>query len=82
MHIRGNHAFQSPPVFFTLHIVHAADTLHHVFLENSASTVGWPICMGTRQLLRPLIRTADQWIIGLKEGIKEACRILILIAGH
>lgn len=75
----GQHhtASSSDAVHRLIYIVHAADALHHVFLENSASTVGWPICKGARQLLRPLIRTADQWIMGLKEGIKEACRILI-----
>lgn len=60
-----------------IYIVHAADALHHVFLEKNAPTADWPICMGARQLLRPQINTADQWISGLKKEIKEACQILM-----
>jgi putative nucleotidyltransferase with HDIG domain len=60
-----------------VYIVHAADALFHIFLENNSPTDNWPISSGARQLLKQQIRSADQWIPGIKEEIKEACQILM-----
>jgi HD-like signal output (HDOD) protein len=67
---------RSDSVDSLIYIVHAADALQHIYLENDSTTEDWPICMGARHLLRPLIKSVDQWIGGLKPGIQEACRIL------
>lgn len=60
-----------------VHIVHAADALSHVYLEDSSPTGDWPINTVARQLLRHQIKSAEQWVPGLKEDIKEACQILM-----
>jgi putative nucleotidyltransferase with HDIG domain len=60
-----------------VHIVHAADALLHVFLEHNSPTEDWPISAGARQLLKQQIRSADQWIPGLKREIKEACQMFM-----
>lgn len=58
-------------------IVHAADALDHIYLEDHSPTEDWPIHSGARQLLKPQIRTASQWIPALKEEIKEAYQLLM-----
>jgi HD-like signal output (HDOD) protein len=58
-------------------IVHAADALDHVYLEDHSPTEDWPIHSGARQLLKPQIRTASQWIPSLKKEIKEAYQLLM-----
>lgn len=60
-----------------VHIVHAADALYHVFLETDSPSEDWPISTAARQLLRQQIRSADQWVPGLKKEIKEACQLLM-----
>jgi putative nucleotidyltransferase with HDIG domain len=60
-----------------VYIVHTADALFHVFLEDGSPTEDWPIGAGARQLLKPQIRSADKWITGLKKEIKEACQMLM-----
>ena len=58
-------------------IVHAADALFHVYLEDHPSTEDWPIGSGARQLLRPQIKSAGQWIPALNDEIKEAYKLLM-----
>ncbi len=60
-----------------VHIVHAADALDHVFLETGSPTEDWPISAVARKLLRQQIRSADQWIPGLKNEIRQACQMLM-----
>jgi len=60
-----------------VYIVHTADALFHVFLEDDSPTEDWPISTGARQLLKPQIRSADKWITGLRKEIKEACQMLM-----
>jgi HD-like signal output (HDOD) protein len=59
-----------------VYIIHTADALHHMLLEENSSTDDWPICPGARHQLRQQIKSADQWITGLIPGIDEACQIL------
>jgi putative nucleotidyltransferase with HDIG domain len=58
-------------------IVHAADALFHVYLEDDSPTEDWPIGSGARRLLRPQIKSAGQWIPALKDEIKEAYQLLM-----
>jgi putative nucleotidyltransferase with HDIG domain len=58
-------------------IVHAADALFHVYLEDHSPTEDWPISSGARQLLRPQIKSAGQWLPALKQEIKEAYQLLM-----
>jgi putative nucleotidyltransferase with HDIG domain len=60
-----------------VHIVHTADALFHVYLEDPSLTGNWPISSGARQLLRSQIRSADQWIPDLRQEIKEAYQLLM-----
>jgi putative nucleotidyltransferase with HDIG domain len=60
-----------------VYIVHTADALFHVFLEDDSPTEDWPISTGARQLLKPQIRSADKWMTGLRKEIKEACQMLM-----
>jgi putative nucleotidyltransferase with HDIG domain len=60
-----------------IHIVHAADALYHAYLEDHSPTEDWPIGRGARQLLKPQIRSAGQWIPGLQQEIKEAYSLLM-----
>ena len=58
-------------------IVHAADALFHVYLEDDSPTEDWPIGSGARRLLRPQIKSAGQWIPALKDEIREAYQLLM-----
>ena len=60
-----------------VNIVHAADALFHVHLEEHSPTENWPIGPGARQLLRPQIRSAGEWIPALRQEIKEAYQLLM-----
>jgi putative nucleotidyltransferase with HDIG domain len=60
-----------------VHIVHTADALFHVYLEDHSPMESWPISSGARQLLRSQIKSADQWIPDLKQEIKEAYQLLM-----
>lgn len=61
-----------------VYIIHAADALSHVYLENGLPAKDWPpISMGARRLLKHQITSADQWIPALKDDIKQACQILM-----
>jgi putative nucleotidyltransferase with HDIG domain len=55
-----------------VNIVHAADALYHTYLEEPSPTENWPINSGARQLFRPLIKSADQWVPALLQEIKVA----------
>jgi putative nucleotidyltransferase with HDIG domain len=74
---RHHTSSKNKPLDNLVHIVHTADALFHVFLENNSPTEDWPISFGARQLLKQQIRSADQWIAGLKREIKEACQMLM-----
>jgi putative nucleotidyltransferase with HDIG domain len=58
-------------------IVHAADALFHIYLENHSPTEDWPINPGARQLLRQQIKSAGHWIPELRQEIKEAYQLLM-----
>jgi putative nucleotidyltransferase with HDIG domain len=60
-----------------VHIVHTADALFHIHLEDHSPTEDWPIGIGARQLLRPQIGSAGQWVPALKQEIKEAYQLLM-----
>lgn len=60
-----------------VHIVHAADALFHIYLEDHSCTEDWPISSGARQLLKPQVRSAGQWIPALRQEIKEAYQLLM-----
>lgn len=60
-----------------VHIVHTADALFHIYLEDQSCTEDWPISSRARQLLKPQIRSAGQWIPPLRQEIKEAYQLLM-----
>jgi putative nucleotidyltransferase with HDIG domain len=60
-----------------VHIVHAADALSHIYLEDPSPTEDWPIGSGARQFLRIQIRSAKQWVPALGQEIKEAYQLLM-----
>lgn len=60
-----------------VHIVHTADALYHIYLEDHSPTEDWPVGSGARQLLRSQIKSAGQWIPPLRGEIKEAYHLLM-----
>jgi putative nucleotidyltransferase with HDIG domain len=60
-----------------VHIVHTADALCHLYLEDHSPTENWPIGPGARQMLRQQIKSAEQWIPALSQEIKEAYQLLM-----
>jgi HD-like signal output (HDOD) protein len=60
-----------------VHIVHAADALYHIHVEDHSPTEDWPIGPGARQLLKPQIKSARQWIPALQQEIREAYQLLM-----
>ena len=60
-----------------VHIIHTADALFHVYMENDSPTEDWPIHSTARQLLRPLVKTAGKWMPDLVEDIKTASKMLM-----
>lgn len=60
-----------------VHIVHTADALFHIYLEDHSPTEDWPIGAEARHLLKAQIKGANQWIPVLREEIKEAYQLLM-----
>ena len=60
-----------------VHIVHVADALFHIHMDDHSPTEDWPISSEARRLLRPQIKSAGQWIPGLKQEIKDAFQLLM-----
>jgi putative nucleotidyltransferase with HDIG domain len=58
-------------------IVHAADALYHIYLEDHSPTEDWPVSSAARQILRTQIRSAKQWVPSLRQEIKEAYQLLM-----
>jgi putative nucleotidyltransferase with HDIG domain len=78
-HVIGRHhaTSKSSSMDNLVAIVHAADALFHTYLEDHPPTEDWPIAPGARQYLRPLLRSADQWVPALRQEIKEAHQLLM-----
>jgi putative nucleotidyltransferase with HDIG domain len=74
---RHHDASKSSSMDNLVNIVHAADALYYTYLEDHSPTDNWPISSGARLLLRPLIKSADQWVPALRQEIKEAHQLLM-----
>jgi putative nucleotidyltransferase with HDIG domain len=58
-------------------LVHTADALVNIHLEQNGPPQAWPICSTAWKLAGDKIRTAGQWIPEIKEETEEACRSIL-----
>ena len=58
-------------------IIHGADALAHLYLDESPTVEQWPISDEARKLVAAQIDSAEQWMPAIKEEIQSAYEVLI-----
>ena len=58
-------------------VVHTADALVHMHMENEADGIHYSICKGARMRLGSMISTAGQWMPERQDEVQAACQTLL-----
>lgn len=74
---RHHHPGMMPSVNNLVELVHTADALMNLHIEQKGPPEEWPICSYARKLMGGQIRSVDQWLPDIEEEIEEACQSIL-----